>query len=157
MGGRHSSTSWCFKLLTVEFGEIKSEHPQIETMVPKKFTERFLNGEIEQFDFGVSFSSLEHDGLGRYGDVLNPIGDLQTMAKMLSVIKPGGFFFIGFPLREKDEIAFNAHRYYGVLRLPKIMAGWKYIDIIDQPEGQPSGVVQHLIVLQNTNGCATED
>eukprot|EP00957_Ditylum_brightwellii_P063704 4834874-Ditylum_brightwellii.AAC.1 len=66
-------------------------------MVPKEFTEAFLNGRIEQFDFGMSFSSLEHDGLGRYGDVLNPIGDLMSMAKMLSVIKPGGLMFIAVP------------------------------------------------------------
>jgi hypothetical protein len=50
------------KLLTVEFGKIFSEHPQLSTVTPKKFTEGFLNGEIEQFDFGMSFSSLEHDG-----------------------------------------------------------------------------------------------
>ncbi len=29
----------------------------------------------------VSFSSLEHSGLGRYGDQLNPHGDLIAMAR----------------------------------------------------------------------------
>ena len=37
---------------------------------------RFLRGayatEAQRFDFGFTFSSLEHDGLGRYGDPISP-------------------------------------------------------------------------------------
>jgi len=147
------------KLLTVEFGKIISEHPQIDTMVPKEFTEKFLNGRIEQFDFGMSFSSLEHDGLGRYGDVLNPIGDLQSMAKMLSVIKPGGVMFIAVPTADgADTLLWNAHRLYGKHRLEKFFAGWKLIDVIGRGSpkwtaNSPKTAAQHLWVLQNPNGC----
>ena len=139
------------KLLTVEFGKITSEHPQVETMLAAQFIESFLNGKIEPFDFGISYSSLEHDGLGSYGDILNPIGDLQSMAKMTSVIKPGGLFFLGVPTGAQDILEFNAHRIYGPVRLPKLVAGWKLIDIIHNNEfGRFS---QHVIVIQNQNGC----
>jgi hypothetical protein len=143
------------KLLTVEFGQIISEHHQIDTMVPKEFTEAFLNGKIEQFDFGMSFSSLEHDGLGRYGDVVNPNGDLQTMAKMLSIVKPGGLMFIAIPTGDgADSLVWNAHRIYGKHRLQKLFAGWKLIDVIGRGQGShPNGSTQHLWVLQNSNGC----
>lgn len=142
------------KLLTVEFGKIESEHSQVETMLAGQFTQSFLNGQVEQFDFGVSYSSLEHDGLGRYGDLLNPIGDLQSMAKMLSVIKPGGLFFIGVPTARKDALYFNAHRMYGPERLPKLLAGWKLIDIIHNK--LMKGNAQHVIVIQNRNGCINQ-
>ena len=33
------------------------------------------------FDAVVSFSSIEHSGLGRYGDALNPWGDLIASAQ----------------------------------------------------------------------------
>ena len=132
-------------VLTLEFAEIESTHPQVETMIPKEFTEAFLNQEIKALDFGISFSSLEHDGLGRYGDVLNPEGDLQTMARMRSVIKPGGFFFLGVPVNN-DQLVFNAHRFYGKLRIPKLIAGWKLIDVVGQTQ-------QEVMVLQNLNGC----
>ena len=33
------------------------------------------------FDAVVSFSSIEHSGLGRYGDALNPWGDLIAAAQ----------------------------------------------------------------------------
>lgn len=38
----------------------------------------YAKGEAS-FDAIVSFSGLEHDGLGRYGDPLNPYGDLSAM------------------------------------------------------------------------------
>ncbi|KAL7551930.1 hypothetical protein ACHAWF_015503 [Thalassiosira exigua] len=135
------------KILTVEFGEINSE-----TMIPKEFTESFLNGRIDQFDFGITYSSLEHDGLGRYGDVLNPIGDLESMGKLLSIIKPGGLLFIGFPTHDgEDSLVWNAHRIYGKHRLPKLFAGWKLIDVIGKGGGR--AYAQHLWILQNANGC----
>lgn len=141
------------KVLTLEFGSIDCQHPQVDTILPTKFTEKFLNGEVVPYDVGVSFSSLEHDGLGRYGDVLNPIGDLQSMAKMLTVIKPGGLFFLAMPTLEgTDKLAFNAHRYYGKLRLPKLFAGWTLIDVIS---ANPTGPEQQPVwVLQNMNGCS---
>jgi hypothetical protein len=141
------------RLLTLEFGSINCTHPQVNTILPGKFTERFLNGQMEPFDFGISFSSLEHDGLGRYGDILNPIGDLQTMAKMLSVIKPGGLFFVAVPVDAEDKLVFNAHRVYGPLRLPKFFAGWSFIDIVHNPKQNKRRIIQDLFVLQNLNGC----
>ena len=60
-----------------------------------------LNGEIgpegRQFDGVVTFSSLEHSGLGRYGDQLNPWGDLIAMSKAWCLTKPGGRMLIGVP------------------------------------------------------------
>ncbi len=33
----------------------------------------------EGFDMALSISSFDHDGLGRYGDPLDPVGDLKAM------------------------------------------------------------------------------
>ena len=41
-------------------------------------------------DFAFSFSSIEHNGLGRYGDALDPNGDLRDMELLSCVIRPGG-------------------------------------------------------------------
>jgi len=68
---------------TIEYGTIISQHPNVSTMTPAQVTERFLatNGAEPKFDVAVTFSSLEHSGLGRYGDTLNPWGDIQAVAK----------------------------------------------------------------------------
>lgn len=37
---------------------------------------------LNEFDAVVSMSSLDHDGLGRYGDPINPNADLESMQKL---------------------------------------------------------------------------
>ena len=69
------------KITTLEYLPLKSSHPQVGTILPATFAERFLNGTLDRYDVMVTFSSLEHSGLGRYGDGLNPFGDLITMAR----------------------------------------------------------------------------
>ena len=80
-----------------EYVPITNHHPQLDTITPKEFSERYLDGTLPIFDAMVTFSSLEHSGLGRYGDQLNPWGDLITMAKAWCVVKPGGLALVGVP------------------------------------------------------------
>ncbi len=74
------------------------------------------------FDFIASFSSIEHSGLGRYGDPSDPIGDLREMQKFHCLLKRGSVVFVGFPVGQ-DEIVFNLHRIYGAVRLALMFAG----------------------------------
>ena len=59
----------------------------------------------------VSYSSLEHGGLGRFGDAVHPWGDLVTMAKTWCMVKKGGNAIIALPSAKQDTIEYNAHRY----------------------------------------------
>lgn len=84
---------------------------------------------IEEFDVAVSFSSLEHAGLGRYGDPLNPNGDIEAVKQIHCMLKPGGIFFLGLPTSTfgSGYIHFNAHRIYGQERLDLLFKGWKLL------------------------------
>ncbi len=54
------------KITTLDYAQIKSEHPQIDTITPLQIRKGYLDGTFkEAFDTMVSFSSLEHSGLGR--------------------------------------------------------------------------------------------
>lgn len=44
----------------------------------------------------------------RYGDPVNPVGDLQTMAQISCSLKPGGFLFLAVPVG-RDLVFWNAH------------------------------------------------
>lgn len=70
-----------------------------------------------KFDCVVTFSSIEHSGLGRYGDVLDPDGDLKAMKDICDSLKPSGICIWGAPVRT-DAVVWNAHRVYGPIRLP---------------------------------------
>jgi SAM-dependent methyltransferase len=54
---------------------------------------------------------IEHVGLGRYGDHLDPYGDLQAIAELKRVLDIGGSLLFVVPIG-KPKIAFNAHRIY---------------------------------------------
>jgi len=97
------------KVTTLEYGKIVSEHPQIVTLTPDVFRAKYLAGELEEFDGILSHSSLEHSGLGRYGDALNPWGDILAVARAWCVTKSGGFLYVGVPTG-KDMIWSNWHR-----------------------------------------------
>ena len=98
------------KVTTLEYGKIKSEVSRLETITPSELAERYMNRNLTQFDAMASFSSIEHSGLGRYGDNLNPWGDLITMARAWCLVKPGGYALVGVPSDKVDNIKYNANR-----------------------------------------------
>jgi SAM-dependent methyltransferase len=106
---------------TIEYNKIVSEHPGIKTMTPSEYDRSPV-----RFDASFSISSFEHNGLGRYGDPLNPNGDLDAMKKMKSILKPGGLLFLAVPVG-RDMVLWNANRVYGRLRLPLLLQGWELV------------------------------
>lgn len=110
---------------TLEYGGIKSNHPQVNTLTPDRLR---ANAKYykNHFDSVVTYSSVEHSGLGRYGDAMNPWGDRQAIARAWCMTKPGGRIAIGVPAEGGvDTIFYNAHRNYGKLQLPHLLANWK--------------------------------
>jgi hypothetical protein len=74
-----------------------------------------INKDISQNNITDSISCLhaiEHFGLGRYGDQLDPMGHIKGFNNILSMLKPGGVIYISFPISHKNEIHFNAHRVF---------------------------------------------
>lgn len=124
---------------TIEYNKIISEDPRLAVMTNAQYDQHPI-----QFDAALAISSFEHDGLGRYGDPIDPNGDIKTMVKMKSVVKPNGLLFLALPVGQ-DTVVWNAHRVYGQFRLPLLLAGWKIIDFF----GVKPGYFQPVIVLQN--------
>jgi len=114
------------KIVTLEYQEIISEDPRIETINPADFRERVLDNKLGLFDAVVSYSYVEHSGLGRYGDALNPWGDIIAVAKAWCVTKVNGSLTLAVMFNEnKDYIRFNADRFYGKIRYPYLTSNWK--------------------------------
>jgi len=108
---------------TIEYNVPESNYKNI---VCKDYFQYFENN-TNTFDSIVSFSSIEHSGLGRYGDPLDPDGDLKTMQVVHNNLKPDGLFIWGSPVG-KDALAWNAHRVYGPIRLPLLFQHFKEIN-----------------------------
>ncbi len=112
---------------TVDYAPLKSEHPKIDAVTPDAFAKRYLDGSLPQFDALISFSSVEHSGLGRYGDALNPWGDLIAMGRAWCALRPGGEALIGVPAGA-DRIHFNECRVYGKLMFSHLFANWEQVN-----------------------------
>ena len=120
-------------ITTLEYGKIESQHPQITTLTPQEFRSKAIEGTLDEFDGILSHSSLEHAGLGRYGDALNPWGDIVNVARGYCVTKPNGFLVLGLPTG-RDSVQFNGHRVYGKVRWPVVTANWVQVDGEDHGE-----------------------
>jgi len=119
------------KVTTIEYNKIKIKHPKVRVTTPYKFAAKFLNRTSDTFDAAFSFSSIEHSGLGRYGDPLMPYGDMEAMAQIWCATKPGGYLFLGLPMtpgRKECALWFNACRRYGYIRMQHLTANWKVLD-----------------------------
>ena len=64
-------------MTTAEYHPITCGDPRMAALHPSDVAHRFLAGALPPVDFAVSYSSLEHAGLGRYGDPLNPSADIE--------------------------------------------------------------------------------
>lgn len=69
----------------------------------------FLREEMESYCDSLScLHVLEHFGLGRYGDPINPQGWQQGLKHMARLLKPGGTFYLSTPIG-KSRVEFNAN------------------------------------------------
>lgn len=58
-----------------------------------------------------SLHVIEHIGLGRYGDPLDPLGSAKAAAELARVVSPGGRLYLSTPVG-RERICFNAHRVF---------------------------------------------
>lgn len=70
-----------------------------------------LHFETNSVDSISCMHTIEHIGLGRYGDMLDPEGDIRAIQELKRVTKPGGNLLLVTPVG-KPRIQFNAHRIY---------------------------------------------
>ncbi|MEZ5320847.1 MAG: DUF268 domain-containing protein [Microthrixaceae bacterium] len=65
--------------------------------------------------------ALEHFGLGRYGDPLDPDGHRKGLASLAALLEPGGRLHLGVPIGPQ-RVEFNAHRVFSVAHLLDLVA-----------------------------------
>lgn len=53
---------------------------------------------------------VEHIGLGRYGDSIDPLGSEKAIKELKRVLKIGGIILFSVPINSENKIYFNAHR-----------------------------------------------
>ena len=125
---------------TLEYAKLVTDHPLVHTMTPTEFLRARLEGVLPRFDAVVTVSSVEHSGLGRYSDGLNPWGDILAVARAWCVSAAHARLIIavptvtdmvgreardaGAPAQTTDVLGFNLGRTYGAIRYPFLTTNW---------------------------------
>lgn len=142
--------------------EVLDIRPQTTPVPNVRFSQLDLMQELPEPWRGCTDSlsclhSIEHFGLGRYGDPIDPGGHLKGLRQLMAIVEPGGRFYLSTPIGPQ-RVEFNAHRVFAAATLLGWFAeGWEIekfavIDDRDQviapPERSPEAIASNF-------GCRT--
>lgn len=85
---------------------------------------------------------IEHIGLGRYGDPLNPNGDLIAFRELKRVLAPTGSILLVVPLG-KPILQFNAQRIYSYDQIKEVFQDFSLVEFSLVPDSQKEGLIIH--------------
>jgi SAM-dependent methyltransferase len=99
---------------------------------------------------------VEHIGLGRYGDILDPDGDMKAISELKRVLAVGGSLIFAVPIG-KSKIMFNAHRIYSYDQIVDYFAELelKEFSLITE-DNKKGGLIRHAtkeMADQEVYGC----
>ena len=77
----------------------------------------------KSFNWITSMHAIEHFGLGRYGDSIDPLGDIRGLKEISRVCNLGGWFLGSVPITtdEKERVVFNRNRIYSVKKIKSML------------------------------------
>ena len=97
--------------------------------------------------------TIEHIGLGRYGDTLDAKGDLKAIDELKRILKPGGDLLFVTPVG-RARIEFNAHR---IFSYDQIISYFKPFQLVEfSLVTDAGGLIEHAdpeLVKQQEYGC----
>lgn len=98
----------------IEVMDIREQHSTIQNIA---FTQADLmqlpNQLVNKYESISSLHVIEHFGLGRYGDPIDPNGHLKAIENIYMMLQQGGVFYFSVPIG-RQRIEFNAHRIFSV-------------------------------------------
>lgn len=69
---------------------------------------------------------IEHIGLGRYGDPIDPMGSVKAAIELQRILKPGGKLYLSLPVG-RERVCFNAHRVHSPNSVLDMFSGLKLL------------------------------
>jgi hypothetical protein len=70
---------------------------------------------------------IEHIGLGRYGDPLDPLGSLKAAKELQRILEQGGNLLVSLPIG-RERICFNAHRVHSPSGVLELFSSLRFVD-----------------------------
>jgi len=98
--------------IPVEFYDFRPAELKLSNLLCSKADLTNLFFETNSIESLSCMHTVEHVGLGRYGDEIDPIGDIKAMKELQRVVAQGKHLLFVVPIGGENKIHFNAHRVY---------------------------------------------
>jgi SAM-dependent methyltransferase len=128
IGSHHKYVALLSKIVPVTMVDIRPPSLSLDTL-------EFQQGSITALPFAdaslpsvSSMCVIEHIGLGRYGDPLDPAGTEKAARELQRVLVPGGDLYISVPLHNGNRTYFNAHRTFTDAYVRELFAPFSVLD-----------------------------
>jgi SAM-dependent methyltransferase len=112
----------------------------------------FADGSIDSLS---CMHVIEHIGLGRYGDAIDPQGSFKAACELVRILAPGGRFFFSTPIG-RERVQFNAHRIFAFETILRMFDDLELVDcaVVDDQDIFHTDI--NLVQLYKSNyeyGC----
>ena len=140
--------------------EVLDIRPQPQTIPNIHFHQLDLMKElpdewVECTDSLSCLHSIEHFGLGRYGDAIDANGHQKGLKQLMRMVKPGGLLYLSTPIGPQ-RVEFNAHRIFAA----ETLIGWfdkdweiERFSYLDDAEVLHEGINLKTADVRNHFGC----
>ncbi|GIW22158.1 MAG: hypothetical protein KatS3mg068_1165 [Candidatus Sericytochromatia bacterium] len=104
--------SYISAFINIDFYDYRPAKIKLSGLNCKKADITKLHFENNSIDSISCMHVIEHVGLGRYGDPIDPKGDIKSINELQRVTKKDGDILFVVPVGKISKIEFNAHRIY---------------------------------------------
>jgi SAM-dependent methyltransferase len=110
--------------IPVEFYDYRPANIKLNNLIIKKADLLSLPFPDNSISSLSCMHTLEHIGLGRYGDTIDPQADLKAVEEIKRVATPNGNLLIVVPIGQ-PKICFNAHKIYSYKQIKSYFNNFK--------------------------------
>lgn len=136
-----------------EFYDYRPAKLTLSNLISDKADLNNLHFETGSVECISCMHTIEHIGLGRYGDVLDPEGDLRAVRELQRVTKQGGSLLLVTPVG-RPRIQFNAHRIYSFEMISELFSEFELMDFSLVHDDQTfTENADPALVQQQSYGC----
>ena len=155
----------------LDFSSILSFSSIVSAFIPIKFYDyRVVNLQLSNWESGFAdlnklpfetdsqpsiscMHTVEHIGLGRYGDAIDAEGDLKAINELKRIVQPGGDLLFVTPVG-RSRIEYNAHRIFSYEQVVDYFAPLRLMEFSLVPDS--GGLIENAskdLVHQQEYGC----
>ena len=119
-----SVLSACVDTVFVDYRPLKVSLPGLTSIPGDILNLPFEANSVESLS---CLHVIEHIGLGRYGDPIDPEGSVKAAAELQRIVRPQGRLFLSLPIG-RERVCFNAHRVHAPASVLKMFGQMRLME-----------------------------